>query len=205
MIKQLAAIGFALGMMGGANANSIVQKFESSWSRSVWDYYGDIAAMQWHYLPYIPWDSSQGTLNKVTVETSISGIRENPAEAVRIRNSFFTGWNPASYQFYEEYQIGSGQAEFSSSTTRSYAFDLSSWTVYPYFSGVYVTGQQGGAWYYFESRTVSVGHSISATTTLTYFYQEAAAIPVPGTLALLGLGLVGLARRSRSTGQRVAR
>ena len=95
--------------------------------------------------------------------------------------------------------IPAGQAEFSSSTTQSYEFKLSNWTIYPYYSGVYVPGQQGGAWYYFESRTLSAGHGVSATTTLTYFYHEAGDIPVPATLALLGLGLagVGAARRSK--------
>ena len=171
---------------------TITQQFNSSWTVSPWNNSGDIAAMQWHYLPYQPWSQSLGTLNSVEVHTVIDGLRENANEDIRIRYGFFTGWSPADYQFGREFYLPSGTSAFSH--TDSYTFasvaELEPWISYQYYPPAH---------YYFESRTVTEQHSISATTTLEYMYLPSVPEPASLSLALFGsliIRILGLRRRS---------
>lgn len=93
------------------------QTFDSSWTIAPWNYYGDISAMQWHYIPYETWDSTLGTLTGVKVQTAISGTKANSDDVTAIRYAFFTGWNPADYQFYDQLVIPSGSTTISAEKT----------------------------------------------------------------------------------------
>lgn len=165
-----------------AYSSEIVQSFESAWTIEPWDYNGDVAAMQWHYIPYEIWDSSLGILTAVEVRTAIHGERELTTDSVAIRYSFFTGWSPADYQLYDAISLAPGDSQFSTSREFVYSTpgELQHWLTYDYLPGAH---------YYFESRTVDGAHTISATTTLTYIFTE---VPEPSTLVLFGLGLLGL-------------
>ena len=167
---------------------TITQQFSSSWTISPWDYYGDVAAMDWHYLPYQPWSQTLGTLTSVEVNTVIDGWREDTNEDVRIRYSFATGWEPADYQFHRKFYLASGTPTFSHNELYSFtsAASLANWSLYQYYPP---------ANYYFESRTVMAAHTISATTTLAFTYSP---VPIPASVWLFGsglLGLFGMARR----------
>jgi hypothetical protein len=196
MRAQIAAGLLASLLPVVSPAQSVEQVFTSAWTVLPWDYYGDVAAMQWHYLPYRPWDASLGRLDRVTVSTVVTGTRMNSADDVRLRYSFFTGWMPADYQFYDEVVLPSGSLSFN--FTRDFVFvtpsSLVTWTTYDYLPR---------ANYYFESRTVAGGHSLTATTTLTYAYS--AVVPEPNTTILFTSGglVVGLGaayrRRRRAT------
>ena len=177
------------------NAGTTVQTFASSWQVSPWNYYGDIAAMQWHYLPYAPWDNSLGVLQEVRVETQFSGLRELGAEDLRIRYAFFTGWSPADYQFGRTTIVtpGASQFEVTESFTFSDPYQLQNWTDVTYYPPAH---------YYFESRTVAAGHTISAQTTLTYTF--ASAVSEPTNVALLlagGLAIAGFAARGQRSNE----
>jgi len=194
-MRKLAVAIVALGSVSVAQADLITQTFDSAWSIDVWDYYGDVSAMEWHYQAYTPWDSSLGTLTSVEIFTQVTGTRDDATDTVRIRSSFFTGWNPVKYQYSRTAFIVGGDTSFSSSWSRSYTAPaaIAAVTDYQYFTGVYDTGAgTGGAWYYFESRTEGAAHSIAATTTLSYYYDPIS-VPEPGTLGLFGIGLFGLA------------
>ena len=194
LIKKLAIVLVALASWSIAQASIVTQKFDSAWSIDVWDYYGDISAMDWHYQAYMPWDSSLGTLTAVEVFTQLTGTREDATDSVQIRSSFFTGWDPVDYQYSQTVSIASGDTSFSSSWRRSYTTpdNIAAVTKYQYFTGVYNTGMgTGGAWYYFESRTKGAAHSIEAKTTLSYYYDPISVLE-PTTLALVGLGLAGI-------------
>lgn len=193
-------LGFVVGQPI-AYASVITQTFESSWSVDVWDHNGDLAAMEWEYQTYRPWDSDLGTLTSVEIFTEFEGTRDDVAEPLRIRSSFFTGWNPVEYQFSQTDNIAAGDRNFSGTWGSSYTTPeaIAAVTDYEYFTGVYDSGAgSGGAWYYFESRTENAAHTIAAKTTLSYHY-DSVSVSEPGYLGLLGLGLagLGLARRKR--------
>lgn len=192
-MKIPTAAALTLAIAAQCNAATTTQAFESSWDVSPWNYYGDVAAMQWHYLPYVPWDSSLGVLQEVRVDTQISGMRQLSSEPIRIRYAFTTGWNPADYQFYREFSLPGGSSSFGLS--ESYTFntqsELQNWAEVSYYPPAH---------YYFESRSVEAPHSISAVTTLTYTY--AAAVPEPATWSFLLVGLMAIVgvvgKRNRS-------
>ena len=170
------------------------QSFVSSWTVSPWNYEGQVAAMQWQYLPYSPWNQSLGTLQEVQVSTTLTGERQLASEALHIRYAFFTGWTPSDYQLYREVSVPGGDAAFN--LTESYTFsgtaELLNWIEYLYFPP---------ANYYFESRTVQAAHTVNALTTLTFTYAAAAAaVPEPATslLVIAGLGLLMLRIRKHS-------
>lgn len=198
--RFLSTIFALLGFSTIANAEVITQTFDSSWTRTVWDYYGNVSALQWHYLPYVPWDSSLGTLTKVKIDTIISGTRVNPEDAVHIRDSFFTGWDPDRFQYYSDFYIPAGEASFSTdiSTVFTEPNALSAVTNYEYFTGIYNQGiGTGGAWYYFESGTKTAAHTIAAETTLSYVYEPVTNVPEPRSWALVFIGMAGLSAAVR--------
>jgi hypothetical protein len=181
--SSVVAVIFAVLVSLSVHANEIAQTFSNSWRVDVWNYYGQVSAMQWQYTPYTPWDSSLGTLTGVTINTSVTGQRDNPTDSVYLRYAFFTGWSPDQYQFYNGTVIGPGNTDFSFDYSVSYTATtgLSTWLSYEYLPQ---------ANYYFESRTNNAGHSINAVTTLEYTYD-----PVPDgglTVLMLGGGLAGL-------------
>lgn len=197
-ILAILAVGFLAGPAIG-QAGVITQTFESSWSVDVWDYYGDVSAMQWQYQPYTPWDSSLGTLTSVEILLEFAGTRVDAADTVRIRSGLFTGWNPVQYQYNQMEHVTSGELAFSGILRNSYTTpEAIAWvTNYRYFTGVYDSGAgSGGAWYYFESRTENAAHAIDVRTTLSYHYDPIS-VPEPGTLGLLAMGMacMGLARK----------
>ena len=94
----LLMLTISICSIGLVHASEKTQSFSSDWTVSPWDYYGDTAAMEWHYIEYEPWDTVLGKLREVRVQTEILGEHESRAEDVRIRYAFFTGWSPADYQ-----------------------------------------------------------------------------------------------------------
>jgi hypothetical protein len=196
-ILAILLLGFLLSP-ATARAAFIRQTFESSWSVDVWDFYGDVSAMNWHYQPYTPWDSSLGTLTSVEILLELSGTRHDAADTVRIRSSLFTGWNPVEYQYSQVKYIAGGDVGFSGIWSSSYTTPeaISAVTDYRYFTGVYDSGAgSGGAWYYFESRTENDAHTIAAKTTLLYHYDPISVpdpVPEPTSIALWGIAALGM-------------
>ena len=178
--------GLLLLIAGQTNAAVVTQTFTSSWAIDVWNYNGDVAAMQWKYVAYDPSHSSLGVLDQVRVETTITGQRALASEATRIRYAFFTGWAPDDFQLNREFYIAGGTSSLAFSETLVYNTrnDLQNWTDYSYFPP---------ANYYFESRTVSAGHSVDATTTLTLVYSQQ--VPEPSTILLVLASLLSAAAK----------
>lgn len=187
-IAAIILLTFALATQ--ASATTTTQTFTSSWSIDPWDYYGDLAAMKWHYLPYEPWNPALGVLQEVIVSTNISGTRDSLTDDLSIRYSFFTGWSPADYQLSSDLVIGAGTADFNISETFTFSspVEIQNWEIYSFYPP---------ANYYFESRTVSAGHTIFAETTLTYSYISAVPEPETHAMLLAGLGLLGFMLRRR--------
>lgn len=148
-----------------ADASEKTQTLVSDWTVSPWNYYGDTAAMNWHYQEYQPWDPALGELREVHVKTEILGEHVTRAEDLRIRSSFFTGWSPADYQLSMGINIPADDDIFSFS--ESYVFrspaELQQWVSYDH---------DLPAHFYFESRTVKAEHTVSAITTLTFIYDS---------------------------------
>lgn len=164
----------------GALAMPITQSFSDSWSVSVGDNGFATEAKQWNYQPYVlaPADLHSVELDILfTVSDFVTGDDFN------FRTSFFTGWIPSEYQFYIDQtlpNISGDPLVYALHYTFDQASDLDNWT-----NSIY--GPNGH--YYFESTTSLGGHSINATTTLTYN------VPEPSTVALLALGIVALLSR----------
>jgi len=163
--SYLLMLTLSICSIGLAHASEKTQSFSSDWTVSPWDYYGDTAAMEWHYLKYEPWDAALGELREVRVQIEILGEHESRAEDVRIRSSFFTGWSPTDRQLSMGFNKPADDDAFS--VLRSYVYsspeDVQQWVNYDNVSPAH---------YYFESRTVEAGHTISAVTTLTYIYDS---------------------------------
>lgn len=158
-----------------SHASVMTQQFDSNWTVSRWDYYGDVAALQWHYLPYVPWTSSMGTLTRVSISTRITG-EKNATEDLAIRYAFFTGWNPNQYQFYAGRVFSAGESSFSG----TFEYDL---PVNNFADPLFLPQAN----YYFESRSATE-HSIIARTTLTYDYVRSSDVPLPAPWSLLIAG-----------------
>ncbi|MFU2489416.1 hypothetical protein [Thauera sp. WH-1] len=186
MRKHILVLLFTLmGFAAPAYAGYVKQTFDSEWTVEPWDYYGDVAAMRWHYIPYLPWNPGLGQLTEVRVRTQVEGTRADPTESVRLRHAFFTGWSPNDYQLAQvEFLPGDG-ADFSVDRDFVYteAYELPNWAYPEYLPQAH---------YYFESRTVNASHSVRATTTLEFFFRE---VPEPSTLALALLPLVAIGIR----------
>lgn len=165
MAMCLFATALYVCSIGLAQASEKIQTFVSEWTVEPWNYYGDTAAMDWHYIKYEPWNKALGELREVRVQTEILGEHESRAEDVRIRSAFFKGWSPANYQLATHANIPIGDREFL--TSMSYVYDspqeLEQWLN---------SDTASPAHYYFESRTVKAGHKISAVTTLTFIYDS---------------------------------
>ncbi|MES2317030.1 MAG: hypothetical protein V4631_06005 [Pseudomonadota bacterium] len=182
--KLLAALALCGLSTLSAHAASITQNFDSNWTIAPWDYFGDIAAQQWQYLNYAPWDASLGALQSVSITTSVSGTRD-AADALGLRYAFFTGWTPNQYQFSAAETIAAGSASFASTTSfvSGTDFALSNFLSYLYLPQAY---------YFFESRT-NATHTISASTELVYNYEVNEHVSEPASELLMLAALVGLA------------
>lgn len=178
----------AVALVGAAQAATVTQEFDSNWQVAPGS---NSAAAQWQYQVFTPFNSALGTLEKVTITTTIAGTRDDATDSVAVRYAFFTGWSPNQYQFYQANLIAGGATAFSD--TRSFTsgsdFALDNFVNYNYLPL---------ANYYFESKS-TLGHSISAKTELTYQYALTSAVPEPATYAMLlaGLGALALAVRRR--------
>ena len=158
-------IAISICSIGMAHASEKTQSFSSDWTISPWNYYGDTAAMKWHYIEYEHWDTALGELREVRVQTEILGEHESQAEDVRVRLSFFTGWKPAGYQlssvFYKP--VNDEAFSFSKSIVYDSPEEIQRWINYE---------NSSPAYFFFESRTQEAGHTISAVTTLTFIYDS---------------------------------
>jgi len=174
---------FMFGFAGISNANIITQKFTNSWNVDVWDYYGDVSAMEWEYQPYL---AALDNLESVELSFHIAVSGLGLGDDFRYRMSFFTGWSPAAYQFFN--------AEwFYHSITKSliinenYLFTspplLNQWQMPLY-------GPNGN--YYFESKSMNDSHTVNVNTKLTYNYT---AIPEPSSILLFFIGMAGLVQK----------
>jgi len=179
IVSCLLMVAISICAIGFAHASERTQSFSSDWTVSPWNYHGDTAAMEWHYIEYEPWDSALGDLREVRVQVDILGEHKSRSEDVRIRYAFFTGWSPADYQLSSHFYKPVSDKAFSISN-----------------SFVYNSPEETQQWinhdnsqpphYYFESRTVEAGHTISAVTTLTFIYD---ALPDQLVLELVDLVL----------------
>jgi len=161
----LLMMAISICSIGLTHASEKTQSFSSDWTVSPWDYYGDTAAMEWHYIEYEPWDTTLGELREVRVQTEILGEHESRAEDVRIRYAFFTGSSPADYQFSTHFYkpVSDKAFSISNSFVHDSPEEIQQWINYDNSSPTH---------YYFESRTVEAGHTISAVTTLTFIYDS---------------------------------
>ena len=153
-----------------------VRNFTVGWTVDVWDYYGSVAAHQWTYVPYTlgSWGGRNGTLVRVVVSQNITGVRNSSADVVALRSSTFTGGgNAVLYMWSMDYDaIPAGQLAFASSLTITHESDaqLEPWRSYQY---------GAAANFYFESKTVSAAHSVSANTTIAFFVCPYTTPPPP--------------------------
>lgn len=180
MKKRLISVLFLLVPLS-VKAVSIVQVFDSKWTVAPYSYEGQVSAWQWQYSPYQVWSSSWGTLEKVTVSVNLTGNRDIASDELQIRASFFTGWQPADYQFFHSHFIGGGTNAISYSNGWEFTgLALLDWLTYDHLPQ---------ANHYFESRTWLGAHSIDAETTLTFHYTP---VPERGSSIALMLPLIGM-------------
>ena len=165
IVSCFLIMAISICSIGLAHASEKTQSFSSDWTVSPWEYYGDTAAMEWHYIKYEPWDTALGELREVRVQSEILGEHESRAEDVRIRYAFFSGWSPADYQLSTHLYKPINDKAFSISNSFVYNSpeEIQRWINYD---------NSSPAHYYFESRTVEAEHTISAVTTLTYIYDS---------------------------------
>ncbi len=188
--KFLTGLLLSCALAGGAHGASMTQDFDSAWTVSPWDYNGDVAAQQWQYLNYVPWDGTFGTLLSVSITTSVDGNKD-VGDVLSYRYALFTGWSPNQYQFFDAASVAAGMSTFSA--TRSFVsgtdFALSNFLSYLYLPQAY---------YYFESRTDNT-HIIRARTELVYNYAPGELISEPASelLMLIALGVLAIMVRRR--------
>jgi len=161
----LLVTAISICSIGLAHASEKTQVYNSDWTVSPWDYYGDTAAMEWHYIEIEPWDKASGQLREVHVQTEILGEHESQPEDVRIRYAFFTGGSPVDYKFSTHFYKPAGDKAFSISNSFIYDSpeEVQRWIA---------SDNTAPTRFYFESRTVDAGHTISAVTTLTFIYDS---------------------------------
>ncbi|MGJ9420333.1 PEP-CTERM sorting domain-containing protein [Massilia sp. CMS3.1] len=176
-LRKVLAVFACTAALAPAHAGLLTQEFVSEWTVSTWDYYGDVAALQWHYIPYLAWDPALGTLEKVSVSTAVSG-NKNVFEDLAIRYSFFTGWSSAAYQFYDAKVFAAGAGSFAD----LFEYDIAASN---FVAPLYLPQAN----YYFESRSATT-HQIAARTTLSYqyAYPTEVAVPEPSTVVLAAIG-----------------
>jgi sugar lactone lactonase YvrE len=154
----------------GSGSREITQAFSSDSKRyDLWDYNGRVAAQGWSYTPYKVFDKSLGTLTAVKISTTITGTRDDASREIAIRQSFFTGWSPADYQFFESFSLPAGAAaiSYNKETVITDAAALAKWTT-PQYVG---TDQLGNN--YFEAVGYGAGFTLGRRTTITFVYQPA--------------------------------
>jgi hypothetical protein len=185
--KLYAALALSSALAASAHAASLTQTFNSSWTVAPWDYNGDIAAQQWQYLNFTPWDSALGTLLSVQISTTVHGTRD-PADSMTLRHAFFTGWTPNQYQFSDSLTIAAGSSLFANTRTflSGTDFPLSNFLSYLYLPQAY---------YYFESRSAAT-HSVEASTELVYNYRLISE-PASELLMLVALSALAIVVRRR--------
>ena len=152
------------------HAETQVQTFDTSWTVSPWNYYGEVAALAWSYTPYTVWNTTLGTLEKVEVSTVVSGSRSKPSDTLTVGYSFFTGGSDyVDDQFGSGVSFASGSSTFAWRETRSFTgSSLVDWLTYDYLP----TGATQGA-YYIETNALTSTYTIVAQTRLTYEYTPA--------------------------------
>lgn len=171
------------GFVGVSNASIITQKFSNSWNINVWNYYGDVSAMEWQYQPYL---SSLYNLESVELSFDIAVSNLELGDDFRYRISFFTGWSPSSSQFSDNkwfYNVTSKDLIINKTFLFTYDYNLEQWQTPLY-------GPNGH--YYFESKSLNNSHTVNVNTELTYNYTD---VPEPSTLAIFALGMIGLVSR----------
>ena len=107
--KLLAALALCSLSTSNAQAASITHYVDSNWTVSPWNHVGDVAAQQWQYLNYAPWDASLGTRQSVSITSTVNGTRA-PADGLGLRDAFLTGWTPNPYQSSAADAIAAGGA-----------------------------------------------------------------------------------------------
>ncbi|MFC6439254.1 hypothetical protein [Bowmanella sp. JS7-9] len=156
-----------------SGASFLHQTFDSTWNVKPYEYSDQVSAWAWSYNPYQVWEESFGVLEEVSIRISVTG-EKSVSDSLSIRAAFFTGWNPADYQFSTTLQIEEGIGTFSRVFEWTFnGYNLGNWLSYDYLPQAH---------YYFESRTSQSPHFIQAATTLTFGVLQ---VSEPSTLWLL--------------------
>lgn len=194
-VKQVCGGLLALVLSFGAHATTISQDFTTDWSVSPTDSNSKGTAMKWQYAAYQGWDGSLGTLNKVTVQTEVSGRKEG-VDVIAYRSYFLTGGgNQIQYQYTRNDEVAAGTDIFSQTHTFVSGIDFS---LHNFANSMFLPVAN----YYFESKGDFL-HTITAHTILTYDYTAAPVrsdVPEPLTVPLFMIGAAGLmaARKRRA-------
>jgi autotransporter-associated beta strand protein len=163
----VACTGFLIAA-ASCYAETQVQTFDTSWTVSPWDFYGEVSSRMWNHTPYTIWDSTLGSLSKVEISTVVSGSRSKPSEALTFAYCFYTGGSDrVDYQFDSGFTFTSGSTELHWQETRSLTGNaLVDWLTYYYVP----KGASTGA-YYVETNAPTSTYTILAKTSLTYEYS----------------------------------